>query len=105
MTEPVFVDTNVFVYARDAGERVKQAAAGPSGPEKGAGKRLTLATCGSPILREARVAAASPKALIGGISHRIGATTLPGKRFRRPPPVSLSSGSSNVIRTTPCERS
>ena len=27
MTEPVFVDTNVFVYARDAGERVKQAAA------------------------------------------------------------------------------
>ena len=27
MTEPVFVDTNVFVCARDAGERVKQAAA------------------------------------------------------------------------------
>lgn len=27
MTEPVFVDTNVFVYARDAGEGVKQAAA------------------------------------------------------------------------------
>ena len=28
MTEPVFVDTNVFVYARDAGERVKQAGRG-----------------------------------------------------------------------------
>ena len=27
MIEPVFVDTNVLVYARDAGERVKQAAA------------------------------------------------------------------------------
>ena len=27
MTEPVFVDTNVFVYARDAGEPTKQAAA------------------------------------------------------------------------------
>jgi predicted nucleic acid-binding protein len=27
MTEPVFVDTNIFVYARDAGEHVKQAAA------------------------------------------------------------------------------
>jgi predicted nucleic acid-binding protein len=27
MTEPVFVDTNVFVYARDSGERVKQEAA------------------------------------------------------------------------------
>jgi predicted nucleic acid-binding protein len=27
MTAPVFVDTNIFVYARDAGERVKQQAA------------------------------------------------------------------------------
>ena len=24
MTAPVFVDTNVFVYARDAGEPIKQ---------------------------------------------------------------------------------
>ncbi len=27
MTEPVFVDTNIFVYARDAGERAKQTTA------------------------------------------------------------------------------
>ena len=27
MTAPVFVDTNIFVYARDAGARIKQTAA------------------------------------------------------------------------------